>query len=101
MATFKLTRHAEADLYRIGVYTQDRWGKEQTARYLAQMEAACQRLVDQPLLGRACNHIRPDLHCMEVGSHIVFYRPTSKFALIVRILHRSMLPKLHSMEQDA
>ena len=100
MASFKFTRRAEADLLQIGVYTVDRWGKEQTASYLAQMEAACQRLADQPLLGRACNHIRPGLRCMEVGSHVLFYRPTSKFVHIVRILHRSMLPARHSMEED-
>jgi toxin ParE1/3/4 len=101
MTTFKLTRRTEADLLNIGDYTLDRWGKEQTVRYLAQMEAGCQRLADQPFLGRACDRIRPGLHCMEVGGHILFYRPASEFVLIVRILHKSMLPARHSMEGDA
>ena len=101
MATFKLSLRAEADLLNIGAYTLDRWGEEQAARYLAQMEACCQRLADLPLLGRACNHIRPSLRCMEQGRHIVFYRPASEFVLISRILHQSMLPARHSMDEKS
>jgi len=100
MALFKLSVSAEADILHIGAYTLDRWGKEQTARYLHQMETCCQRLAGQPLLGRACNHIRPGLRCMEQGSHIVFYRLAANFVLVVRILHKSMLPTRHSMEED-
>jgi len=37
---------------------------------------------------------------MEQGSHIVFYRLAANFVLVVRILHKSMLPTRHSMEED-
>jgi toxin ParE1/3/4 len=101
MATFKLSRRAEADLLNIGAYTLDRWGDDQAVRYLAELEACCQRLADLPLLGRACNHIRPGLRCMEQGSHIVFYRPAAEFVFISRILHQSMLPARHSMDEKS
>jgi toxin ParE1/3/4 len=101
MASFKLSRRAEADLLHIGAYTLDRWGEEQAVRYLAELEACCQRLADLPLLGRACNHIRPGLRCMEQGRHIVFYRPASEYVFISRILHQSMLPARHSMDEES
>ena len=101
MASFKLSRRAEADLLHIGAYTLDRWGNMQAVRYLAELEACCQRLAGVPMLGRACNRIRPGLRCMEVGSHIVFYRAASEFVLIVRILHQSMLPARHPMDEDS
>ena len=101
MAAFKLSRRAETDLLHIGAFTLDRWGKEQAIRYLAQMEAGCQRLADQPRMGRTCNHVRPGLRCMEVGSHVLFYRSATEFVLIVRILHHSMLPVRHSMEDNS
>jgi len=101
MAAFKLSRSAEADLLHIGAYTLDRWGEQQAVRYLAELEDCCQRLADLPLLGRACNHIRPGPRCMEVGRHIVFYRPNAEFVFISRILHQSMLPARHSMDEES
>ena len=46
MAAFRLSRHAEADLLRIGEYTLRTWGPARTVRYIDELEACCQRLAD-------------------------------------------------------
>ncbi|MDR3744907.1 MAG: type II toxin-antitoxin system RelE/ParE family toxin [Acidobacteriaceae bacterium] len=101
MATFKLSRCAEEDLLNIADYTLERWGREQASRYLAEMESCCQRIAAHPQLGRSCHHIRPDLRRMEQGKHIIFYRALGESVLITRVLHQSMLPTRHSMDEDA
>lgn len=99
MAKFRLSRLAEADLMNIGAYSLDKWGEDQTTRYIDALEACCQRLVDNPQLGRACDQIRPGLRRMETGSHVVFYRIESREILVSRILHQRMLPERRSIDE--
>jgi toxin ParE1/3/4 len=95
MPRLQLSRQAEADLLHIGNYTLDRWGERQADKYLAELEACCHRLAEAALLGRSCSHIRPGLHCIEQGSHVIFYRSVPETIFISRILHRRMLPNRH------
>ena len=53
VATFRLSRLAEADLMDIGAYTLDTWGEDQTIRYIDGLEACCQQLADNPESGRS------------------------------------------------
>jgi toxin ParE1/3/4 len=59
VAEFRLSRLADADLMDIASYTLHTWGPDQTFRYLGELEAACQRLADNPATGRSCEQIRP------------------------------------------
>jgi toxin ParE1/3/4 len=93
VAAFHFSRRAEADLLEIGVYTLQNWGADQTIRYIDQLEACCQRLADNPALGRACDEIRPGLRRMEQGKHVIFYRQREGGILVSRILHQRMLPE--------
>jgi toxin ParE1/3/4 len=95
MATLRFTRQAEADLVSIGAYTIRTWGEPQADRYLSELETCCLQLTATPFLGRACDEIRPGLRRHEHGSHIIFYRQTTKGILVSRILHHSMLPQRH------
>ncbi|HEV2618742.1 MAG TPA: type II toxin-antitoxin system RelE/ParE family toxin [Acidobacteriaceae bacterium] len=99
MPRFQLSRRAEADLLHIGACTLDRWGEHQADKYLAELEACCHHLAQSPLLDRSCRHIRPGLHCMEQGSHVIFYRRTPGAIFVTRILHRHMLPTRHLAEE--
>lgn len=61
MATFRLSRLAEADLMDISAYTLQAWGLDQTIRYIDGLETCCQHLADNPgqaasaiISGRAC-----------------------------------------------
>jgi toxin ParE1/3/4 len=98
MATFQLSRRAEADLLRIGEFTLRKWGKSQAARYIGELETCCQMLADNPALGRACGHVRPGLRRHEHGKHVLFYRPESNGILVSRILHQRMLPERHAID---
>jgi toxin ParE1/3/4 len=95
---FRFSRRAENDLLEIGDYTLRTWGKTQATRYLADLEACCQILADNPALGRPCDDVRPGLRRAERGKHVVFYRQKLGFILISRILHQSMLPERHATE---
>jgi toxin ParE1/3/4 len=98
VAAFRHSRRAEADLLSIAQYTLRTWGEEQAIRYIDDLEAFCQMLADNPLLGRACDPIRQGLRRMERGRHVVFYREDGEGILISRILHRGMLPERWRMD---
>jgi len=101
MPSFQLSRRAEVDLLHIAAYTIERWGEDQAGRYLADLEACCHRLAEAPLLGRSCSHIRTGLHCLEQGSHVIFYRRMPHAIFISRILHRRMLPTRHLTDDQS
>ena len=82
----------------IAEYTLRTWGEDQAIRYLGELEARCRQLAGNPALGRACDYIRPGLHRMEHGRHVVFYRPAGNGILVSRILHQRMLPSRHDLE---
>lgn len=99
MTVFRLTRRAEADLHSIGAYTLQTWGEDQAIRYLDDLEACCRMLAENPMLGRACDEVRPGLRRMACGRHIIFYREDNKGILVSRVLHLSMLPERHAIDE--
>jgi toxin ParE1/3/4 len=88
VAAFRFSLRAEADLGDIVCYTLQQWGKDQTIRYIDDLEACCQELANDPELGRSCDHIRPGLRRMECGRHVIFYRMEAGGILVSRILHQ-------------
>jgi toxin ParE1/3/4 len=96
----RFSRRAEADLVGIGAYTLRIWGKDQTVRYLDDLETCCQMLADNPMLGRECDYIRPGLRRREHGRHVVFYRPEIGGILVSRILHQRTLPEKQAIEDE-
>lgn len=100
MARFRVSRRAEADLLDIATYTLRTWGEDQAIRYVNDLEVCCQRLADNPELGRACDYVRPGLRRVEHGRHVLFYRIEAKGILVSRILHQRMLPDRHDIDAD-
>ncbi len=100
MATVRYSRRAEADLLSIGEYTLETWGETQADRYLGELEACCDRLALRPATGRLSGRLRPDLRRMETEKHVVFYREVSDGILVSRILHQSMLPERHFLDEE-
>ena len=100
MPHYIFSLRAEADLDDIITFTIDRWNKAQADRYVAALDDCCQRLADNPLIGRACDEFLPGLRRMEQGSHVVFYRQRDYGVRIIRILHKRMLPARHITEDD-
>jgi len=93
MSKYRLSRLAEADLMDIGTYSLNKWGEDQTIRYIDALEACCRLLADNPQLGRACDQIRPGLRRMEHGRHVIFYRIERRGISVSRILYQRMLPE--------
>ena len=89
---------AEADLLSIADYTLRTWGEAQTVRYLNDLELCCERLAENPGLGRLCDSIRPGLCRAEQGKHVVFYRREPGGILVSRILHQRMLPETQDID---
>ena len=90
MAAFRFSRSAEGDLLSIGEHTLRTWGAVQVARYLDELEVCCQRLAENPALGRRCDDFRPGLRRLEHGQHVVLYREDDDGVLVSRILHQRM-----------
>jgi toxin ParE1/3/4 len=58
-------------------------------------------IADKPALGRACDDVSPGLRRMEYGRHVVFYRADAGSVLVWRILHQSMLPERHAIDNGS
>jgi toxin ParE1/3/4 len=95
VSVYVLSKLAERDLNEIANYTRDRWGVRQAVDYIGELRSLCQQLAEIPTIGRACESVRPGLHRVEGGRHVVFYRIGAKGITISRILHQTMLPDLH------
>jgi toxin ParE1/3/4 len=93
MPAVLLSPAAENDLVHIAEYTLRTWGEIQADRYIAAIEDCCSRLAQNPMLGRACEEIRPGLRRMEEGRQVIFYRQRGKGLVVSRVLHQSMLPR--------
>lgn len=91
MASFTITNMAKDGLRGIARYTLSKWGRDQRNHYLSMLDSCFHQLAANPLKGKDCSDIRSGYRKFNVGSHIIFYRPTLPRAIeIVRILHEHM-----------
>ena len=67
------------------------WGVVQAEHYVTDLELCCERLLDHPQMGRACDEIRKGLRRIEQASHVIFYRQVKGGIMISRILHERMV----------
>jgi toxin ParE1/3/4 len=95
MKRLRVSRAAHRDLVEIAVFTRERWGDAQCARYLRQLDARFNAVARAPERGRSCDQIRPGLKKVNEGRHVIFYRSKGRTVDIVRVLHDSMDPDLH------
>ena len=90
MFNLSVTPKAESDLIGIWVYTCEEWGVDQADKYLDQLEAGMQQLINHPSLGANYAHVLPGYRRLQVEHHAVFYRVLESEMLIVRVLHEDM-----------
>ncbi|MDE2711760.1 MAG: type II toxin-antitoxin system RelE/ParE family toxin [Acidobacteriota bacterium] len=90
MAAYRLTRRAAADLDAVFEYTAERFGLAQARSYFQSLHACCERLADNPRLGRSAESLATGLRRYEFRSHVVFYLEESGRIVVVRVLHERM-----------
>ena len=86
---------AKDDLKEIWRYTYENWGVQQADHYLYELDAAMQKLLVSPDLGRPRDALRAGYRSVHIGRHTVFYRVEGRSLEIVRVLHDSMDVERH------
>ena len=96
MASFRLTGRARSSLMQIGLYTEQRWGRQQRVDYLKAIDDCFQVVADTPMQGRARPEIHDQLRSYPVNKHVVFSLIRDKeLIVIVDVLHENMDPVRH------
>lgn len=95
MTTYRLTPAARLDLSEIWDYTQERWGAQQAEIYVREIQAAIERVADDPRRGRDRDDVAMGYRSYAIGSHAIFYRTRSAGVDVIRILHQRMDPSRH------
>ena len=94
MTRYILAPSAKGDLEEIYRYTRTRWGAEQAARCLAELNARMIWLAGNPASGQNRDDLISGLFSYPQGSHIIFYRLSEADIRIVRVLHVRMSVKV-------
>ncbi len=85
---------ADADLVEITAYTTDRWGEDQTLRYMSSMLKDAERLIAFPLLGGLLVGPKQPTRALQVGRHVLIYRVTDANIYVLRIIHARKITRL-------
>jgi toxin ParE1/3/4 len=83
---YRLSKDADDDLIGIWSHITERNPRAADA-LLRQIDAACDRLVDFPLMGSRCDRFGQDLRSWVVSRYFIFYRPAGGTVDILRVLH--------------
>lgn len=91
MAEFRLTSKAVEDLANIWEYTFKDWSEKQADKYYSMLIVFCQKIADNPDVGKTYYGTAENLFGMKINRHIIFYRTLDKsYVEITRVLHESM-----------
>jgi toxin ParE1/3/4 len=91
MANYKLTNKAVEDLTKIWNYTFEFWSENQADKYYETLIQTCQKIANNPDLGKKYESIYQGLSGVKVNKHILFYRKMNNEQVeITRILHEKM-----------
>ena len=90
MFNLSVTPKAESDLIGIWVYTCEELGVDQADKYLDQLEAGMQQLINHPSLGANYAYVLSGYRRLQVEHHAVFYQVLESEVLIVRVLHEDV-----------
>jgi toxin ParE1/3/4 len=81
---------ADDDLIWIWRRGVEEWTEELADKHLFEIEAACDRLLDDPSLGRARDELVAGMRSIPVHPHVVFYQVAKRTIEVVRVLHQRM-----------
>lgn len=91
MVKYELTHKAVDDLSQIYNYTAEQWSEAQADKYFTLLIEGCQKIANNPELGKNYMGVVQDLFGLSIGKHIIFYRKLQDRPVeITRILHEKM-----------
>jgi toxin ParE1/3/4 len=91
MPNYELAAAAEEDLRNISRYTISTWGREQAARYIAQLDTQFELIGDGRARTRSCLPHRPELRVSRAKHHYIFFlERETQCPLILAVLHEKM-----------
>jgi toxin ParE1/3/4 len=95
MASYRLSKAAEADLTGIANYTIENSGIEQARIYRDRLFRAFRTLAAYPHIGSDCNRIRRGARRFIHESHVIYFSRIKDGILILRILGSEQYPTRH------
>ncbi len=95
MGTYRLTTDAGRDLSGIREFTKNRWGNEQSRKYLVELRKTLTVLSDNPLIGIRRSDIDEGTYSFSHASHVIYYLLEKNHLIVTGILHSSMVPANH------
>jgi len=99
MPTFRLTTEAKSDLIGIRRYTLERWGGDQSNKYLADLRSTLKLLAENPFLGKNRPEVGEEVFSLPHGSHVIYYL-VRKEIVIFGVLHKRMVPMKHLVKRE-
>jgi len=100
MRQLVVSDRAEADLREIWVYSFRTFGEAQADRYLDELDAGLRECGAEPDRGTSRQEIRIGYWSRLIRRHVAFYTFTDDEVLVQRVLHGSMDPSLHLLEDE-
>lgn len=96
MAKFILTYSALKDLNEIWNYTCDNWSEQQADLYYTLIITTCQKLAENPILGKKYEKVNRELFSYKAGEHLIFFRIINQTEIeVIRFLHSKMYLRSH------
>ena len=95
MNQFRLTVDAQSDLIEIRRYTLEKWGSEQSQKYLAELLKTVSILSENPLIGKEREDISNKVFSFPHLSHVIYYLVHDGQLIVFGLLDKAMVPQNH------
>ena len=91
MANYHTTPEAEEDLKQIARYTLKTWGKQQSLKYAALLQACFEKIANRTVIAREFSKNYPQVKFVRCEHHYVFYVDfENRSPCIIAVLHEAM-----------
>lgn len=101
MVAYRLTPDARSDLIEIRRFTFQRWGSEQSRKYLSDLRQTIQLLAETPSLGKHRPDVGSEVQSFPYVSHVIYYVVHEQQLIVFGVLHQRMVPQNHLAEREA